>query len=122
MPKKAASLAELSNQSLTCRMISHAWEVEVTFATTAGRRTVYEMSLACARCGATRVDTVIKGDVDNRHYTHPDNYLIANAKEWGDRKTFNRNARDELVQRIAIPSPVNTMEPAPAPRRRRKAT
>jgi hypothetical protein len=99
----------LDTDHLECRSWAHAWEHVTTFVSKVGRSTVYELHLRCTRCNGERFDIIIRGQgLDKRRYRHPPGYLITGLdQDWGGRKAFNQNAREELYGRLAKPKPAD---------------
>lgn len=97
------SLSKLETNHLKCRSWRHAWDLEMNVVQVLDRRRVYELNLACLRCGATRVDTYLPGQgLLSRAYGHPEHYLVDGEEvdSYGGRARFNVAVSDELVKRV----------------------
>lgn len=105
-------LSDLDTVHLKCRVLLHAWDPEVTYLVTVGRKKLYELHLKCIRCNATRVDLLDKGWLERRGYRRPMGYDVVGLKDFGGRKVFNANVRHELVTRMnPIPKPDSKRTP-----------
>lgn len=102
MAKRTLRFADFPTDHLKCRSLGHAWDIKMTSVIRPKHGgQAYRVLLVCGRCDTERTDDVrvSDGDRTRRMYGYPDGYLIKDAKSWGGRWEFVRNARVELYGR-----------------------
>lgn len=106
--KKARAFKEMSDDTLKCRSLGHAWDIEMVTRHREDGESVWHVAHVCIRrgCGTTRLDVVPVGtSLDlpytlSRRYGYPDDYLIDDVKSWGGALLVKRNSRDVLLRRL----------------------
>lgn len=78
MSEKARDLSEVTEASLICRDLGHAWQWNTDLGVVRERKRVVAVirDLVCTRCACTRNETVaVRTGVRTRtRYTYPDHY------------------------------------------------
>lgn len=99
MTARAQKFQDMHQDYLFCRAWHHAWD---PIDTTVLEGTILVVTFKCMRCPVTRKDWISRynGDLLERYYGYPDNYLIQDVQQWGGRKVFNSNVRLEAVRRL----------------------
>lgn len=108
MPRAPKAFREIPDKFLLCRGITHPWDldpdwpyIEVVEKEDIRWRTIH---VKCLRCEATKVlYWAADGERRRRGNTprYPDGYLVEGLSDWGGRGELLRNARKELVARLA---------------------
>lgn len=73
-PHPQTFIREMSEESITCRDLSHTWR---PFSARRIEGGGYERTVRCATCGSDRVELLDRwGQLVRRHYDYADGYLV----------------------------------------------
>lgn len=89
------SVSDLSDEALRCHAFGHAWDVGPVSRLSPVGREVWTVKLRCTSCTKVRTDYVTPGtyELEDRHYTRPDGYSVAEGG--ADRARY----REEIIVR-----------------------